>query len=87
MNNTGKSAWIQLETDTTIIRELKNKTEKVCQCGRIITDPNNKTGLCPKCQKNANSVAAEIGLAVILVGAKKYGPKLVKSTLKLIKKR
>ena len=65
----------------------KNETEKVCQCGRIITDPNNKTGLCPKCQKNVNNVVTGVGLAGILVGAKKYGPKLVKSAIKLIKKR
>lgn len=66
----------------------KNETEKVCPCGRIITDKNNnKTGLCPKCQKNANNVVAGVGLVGILVVAKKYGPKLVKSTIKLIKKR
>lgn len=65
----------------------KNETEKVCLCGRIITDPNNKTGLCPKCQKNANNAVAVLGLAGILVGAKKYGPKLVKSAIELIKKR
>lgn len=30
---------------------MSNK-EKTCMvCGRIITDPNNKTGLCPKHQK------------------------------------
>lgn len=64
----------------------KNETEKVCQCGRIITDPNNKTGLCPKCQKNVDNVADVVVLAVILAGAKKYVPKLVKSAIKLIKK-
>lgn len=64
----------------------KNETEKVCQCGRIITDPNNKTGLCPKCQKNANNIVVTIGLAGILVGAKKYGPKLVKRAIRIIKK-
>lgn len=65
----------------------KDETEKICPCGRIITDPNNKTGLCPKCQKNVNNVAAGVGLAGILVGAKKYGPKLAKSVIKIIKKQ
>lgn len=64
----------------------KNESEKVCLCGRIITDPNNKTGLCPKCQKNANNVVAGVGLAGILVGVKKYGPKLVKGVIKIIKR-
>jgi len=63
----------------------KNETEKVCPCGRIITDLNNKTGLCPKCQKNANNVVAGVGLAGILVGAKKYGPKLMKGAINLAK--
>lgn len=62
-----------------------NETEKVCPCGRIITDPKNKTGLCPKCQKNANNIVAGVGLAGILVGAKKYGPKLIKGAINLVK--
>lgn len=64
-----------------------NETEKVCPCGRIITDPNNRTGLCPKCQKGANNVVAGVGLAGILVVAKKYGPKIVKSAIKIFKKQ
>lgn len=64
----------------------KNKPEKNCPCGRIITDPKNKTGLCPKCQKSANNLVGGIGLAGIFVSAKKYGPKLIKGALKIIKK-
>lgn len=66
--------------------EKKNESEKVCPCGRIITDPNNKTGLCPKCKKTANNVVAGVGMAGIFVGAKKYGHKLIKGALKFIKK-
>lgn len=64
----------------------KNETEKVCLCGRIITDYKNKTGLCPKCQKSANNVIVGVGLAGIFVGVKKYGSKLIKGALKIIKK-
>lgn len=64
----------------------KNETEKVCLCGRIITDPKNKTGLCPKCQKNVNNVIVGVGSAGIIVGVKKYGSKLIKGALKIIKK-
>ena len=37
----------------------KNEPERKCPCGRIITDPNNKTGLCPKCQKKGNTVLCQ----------------------------
>lgn len=63
----------------------KNETEKVCPCGRIITDPNNKTGLCPKCQKKANNILAGVGAIGLFAGAKKYGPKLVKGVINLAK--
>lgn len=43
----------------------KNKPEKVCPCGRIITDPKNKTGLCPKCQKTGVNIGGALGLAGI----------------------
>ena len=58
--------------------KLKKSKEKKCPCGRIITDPNNKTGLCPKCQKKANGAAAGAGVLAIGVGVKKYGGKIVK---------
>ena len=61
------------------------KLKKYVNAGKI-TYPNNKTGPCPKCQKNVNNVVAVVRLAGILVCAKKYGPKLVKSAVELIKK-
>lgn len=65
----------------------KSEVEKKCiMCGRIITNTDNKTGLCPKCQKKGNTIAAGLGLAGILAGVKKYGPKLLKSALGIIKK-
>lgn len=68
-----------------------NNKEKACRvCGRIITDPKNKTGLCPKHQKQGNSIVGIGVLAGIGVGIKKFGPKvanaLVKVIIKVIKK-
>ena len=65
--------------------EKKNKSEKVCLCGRIITDPNNKTGLCPKCRKKGNNIAAAVGSAGILFLAKKYGNKFIKGAFNVAK--
>lgn len=64
----------------------KNETERKCLCGRIITDSNNKTGLCPKCQKLGNNILGIGGLATFWVGLKKFGPKIVKGVIKIIKK-
>ncbi len=55
-------------------------------CGRIITDPKNKTGLCPKHQKQGNNILGIGVLAGIGVGIKKVGPKAVKTLVKVIKK-
>ena len=63
-----------------------NETEKKCPCGRIITDPNNKTGLCPKCQKKGNTLLGIGGLTAIGIGIKKYGPKIMKGVVNIIKK-
>ncbi len=63
----------------------KSKTEKVCPCGRIITDYNNKTGLCPKCQKMAGDGIAVGGAIGIGVAIKKFGPKLLKGAVKVVK--
>ena len=65
---------------------MKKNKEKVCPCGRIITDPNNKTGLCPKCQKGANNILGIGGMAALGVGIKKFGPKIVKGAIKILKK-
>lgn len=69
----------------TLMMEKKNKSEKVCPCGRIITDPNNKIGLCPKCKKTANNIGAAAGGAGILFLAKKYGKKIISGTFNVVK--
>ena len=57
--------------------------EKMCiVCGRILTDTKNKTGLCPKHQKQGNNILRLGGLAAIGMGIKKFGPKIVKVLLK-----
>lgn len=66
--------------------KLKKSKEKKCPCGRIITDPNNKTGLCPKCQKQVGGIAAGVGVVGVVLGIKKYGPKIVKSVIDIVKK-
>ena len=65
---------------------MKNKTVKKCPCGRIITDPKNKTGLCPRCQKKANGAAAGVGVAGIALGIKRFGPKIVEG-IKIVIRR
>lgn len=64
---------------------MKNKTEKACPCGRIIADPKNKTGLCPKCEKAAGDGAVVVGLAGLILLAKKMGPKAIKGIGNIIK--
>nr|DAZ51964.1 MAG TPA: PhnA Zinc-Ribbon [Caudoviricetes sp.] len=60
---------------------------KKCKvCGRIITGKNNITGLCPKHQKGLNDGAAVVGIGVMALGLKKFGPKILKGTVKLIKR-
>lgn len=63
----------------------KNEFEKVCHCGRIISDPNNKNGLCPKCQKRGNSIVAALGITGVTFVAKKYGGKILKGAVNAIK--
>ena len=65
--------------------EKNNKSEKVCPCGRIITAPNNKIGLCPKCQKTGNNIGAAVGLTGILILVKKHGNKIVKGAFNVAK--
>lgn len=65
--------------------EKKNKPEKVCPCGRIITDPKNKTGLCPKCQKTGVNIGGALGLAGIVILVKKNGGKIIKGAFNVIK--
>ena len=62
-------------------------TEKICKtCGRIITNPNNKTGLCPKCQKTGKDIWGAVSAAGLIVLGKKFGPKMIKGAIKIIKK-
>ncbi len=63
--------------------EKKNKSEKICPCGRIITNPNNKTGLCPKCQKTGINIVTILGIVGIII--KKHGSKVIKGVLTLLK--
>lgn len=44
------------------------------------------TGLCPKHQKGLNDGAAVVGIGVMALGLKKFGPKILKGTVKLIKR-
>lgn len=64
----------------------KNKTEKICPCGRIITDPKNKTGLCPKCQKAGFDIGGALGLAGIGILLKKNGGKIIKGAFNVVRK-
>ena len=56
----------------------KNETEKVCLlCGRIITDPKNKIGVCPMCQKKAGRLLVGALATGIIAVVKKYGSVLI----------
>ena len=61
---------------------MSNK-EKTCKvCGRIITDSKNKTGLCPKHQKQGNNIIVTAVIAVIVIGLKKVANALTKGIKK-----
>lgn len=64
----------------------KNKTEKICPCGRIITDPKNKMGLCPKCQKAGFDIGGALGLAGIGILLQKNGGKIIKGAFNVVRK-
>lgn len=68
------------------IAKMSDKEKTCIVCGRIITDSKNKTGLCPKHQKQGNDILGLGGLAALGIGIKKFGPKFVKGAVKLIKK-
>ncbi len=67
------------------MKKKMDETEKKCRCGRIITDPKDKTGLCPKCRKGVNNILAGVGAISFITGVKKYGPKLLKNAISLAK--
>ena len=61
--------------------------EKTCMvCGRVITDSKNKTGLCPKHEKQGNNIIGIGAIAGIGIGLKKYGPKVLQLLGNMIKK-
>lgn len=69
----------------------KNKNEEKCciNCGRIIVDETNKTGLCPNCTKKGVAAGA-VAFAVVpgvVAGVKKYGKQIVQGLAKLVLKR
>ena len=72
---------------------MEQKHEKICRCGRIIIDPKNISGLCPRCQKTflewaIPTIATGIGYGATYV-VKKFGPVVVegiKDSVKNLKK-
>lgn len=66
--------------------KMNNKNEKTCTiCGRIITDKKNRTGLCPKCQKQGNNILAGAGALGAVIVLKKYSGKFIKGAVNLAK--
>lgn len=66
--------------------KISRKTEKRCRlCKRIITDPNNKTGICRKCQKIAKTAGSGVALAGVVMTVK-FLPKLIKEGIRMLKK-
>lgn len=61
------------------------KKMKVCPCGRIIIDPNNLSGFCPRCVKSGLEIGIPAGLTVGAALAKKYGKPLIEEAIKLTK--
>ena len=40
---------------------MKSKDKKVCKiCGNIIANPNNKTGICPRCSGKGEKICATV---------------------------
>lgn len=66
----------------------KNKLEKACPCGRIISDPKNKTGLCPNCQKKGVNIVRTLALGATGVVAllKNDGGKIIPATFNVARK-
>ena len=71
------------------MKKNKNEEKRCINCGRIIVDETNKTGLCPKCTKKGVAVGA-VAVAVVpgvVAGVKKYGKQIVQGFAKLVLKR
>lgn len=40
---------------------MKNKNKKVCKiCGNIIANPDNKTGICPRCSEKGKKIGGTV---------------------------
>lgn len=65
---------------------MSNKEKTCIVCGRVITDSKNKTGLCPKHEKQGNNLIGIGAIASIGFGLKKYGPKILEVLVNVIKK-
>ena len=71
------------------MKKNKNAEKRCINCGRIIVDETNKTGLCPKCTKEGVAIGAA-AVAVfpgVVAGVKKYGKQIVQGFAKLVLKR
>lgn len=69
---------------------MEQKNEKICRCGRIIIDPKNITGLCPRCQKTFLEWVGPAAAAGFGYVATKYGKPIfngIKDSVKSIKKQ
>lgn len=63
----------------------KNKEKKCTTCGRVITDPKNKSGLCQRCEKRAAAGAGAVGFAVLGFLTKKMAKPATKVVKQIIK--
>lgn len=68
-----------------LLEKLKNKEKKCTTCGRVITDPKNKSGLCQRCEKRAAAGAGAAALAALGVLTKKLAKPAAKVVKQIIK--
>ena len=66
---------------------MKNQEFKICKsCKKIITDPNNKTGICDSCKRRGITIATIPAAIIGGIVLKKGGPLLLKGSKKVIEK-
>ncbi len=65
------------------MKKNKNAEKRCINCGRIIVDETNKTGLCPKCTKEGVAIGAAAVAVVpgVVAGVKNMASKLYKDLL------
>ena len=54
---------------------MKSKEKRVCKiCGNIIANPDNKTGICPRCAGKGTKIGGTIigGIAGVFLIVKKF---------------